>query len=77
MTYLLPQWGMPTDWMMKITTWQKNTKKKKKKLKELSVLNKEKETHHSSFSLRRHIYLRGKGGVYTHMNLTDMSKDYY
>lgn len=34
---------MPIDWMMKTTTWQKNTKKKKKKLKELSVLKKQKE----------------------------------
>lgn len=40
-THLFPQLGMPTAWMMKITTWQKNTKKKKKKLTELSVLKKE------------------------------------
>lgn len=48
-THLLPQWGMPIDWMMKITTWQKNTKKKKKKLKELSVLKKRKKTHPLNF----------------------------
>lgn len=43
-THLFPQPGMPTAWMMKITTWQKNTKKKKKKLTELSVLKKEENT---------------------------------
>ena len=37
-THLFPHPGMPTAWMMKITTWQKNTKKKEKKLKELSDL---------------------------------------
>lgn len=35
---LFPHLGMPTDWMTNNTTWQKNTKKNKKKLKELSVL---------------------------------------
>lgn len=41
-THLLPHLGMPTAWMKKIATWQKNTKKKKKKLKELSVLKNDK-----------------------------------
>lgn len=47
--HLFPQLGMPTAWMMKITTWQKNTKKKKKKLKELSLLKmrrKKKKNHY-------------------------------
>lgn len=40
-THLLPQLGMPTAWMIKMTTWQKKTKKKKKKLTELSDLKKD------------------------------------
>lgn len=36
--YHTPQPGMPTVWMMLITTWAMKTKKKAIKLKELSVL---------------------------------------
>lgn len=36
--YHTPQPGMPTVWMMLITTWAMKTKKKAMKLKELSVL---------------------------------------
>lgn len=49
-THLFPHLGIPTAWMMKITTWQKNTKKKKKKLKELSVLKKERERESMHFT---------------------------
>lgn len=36
--YHTPQPGMPTVWIMLITTWAMKTKKKAMKLKELSVL---------------------------------------
>lgn len=45
----MPHLGMPTAWMMKITTWQKKTKKKKKKLTELSVLKQEAAPRVTSF----------------------------
>lgn len=38
LTDLFPHLGMPTVWIMYTATWKKNTKKKKKKLKELSDL---------------------------------------
>jgi hypothetical protein len=42
---------MPTVWMMLITTWAMNTKKKAMKLKELSVLRCE-EGRHTTISQR-------------------------
>lgn len=38
-SYHTPHPGMPTVWMILMTTWAMKTKKKAMKLKELSVLN--------------------------------------